>query len=964
MSFLAQLRQKQPDSHRGLRLCYALEVGENNGALELYLALSELQQGQLRDAGKPYRILRQHLQNLPPFMSAADLSPLSQLVEANTGWLLQEDGYIPLETSDELISTMVSTERCFIKMAQGHWQRLSLGEPVDAELTWLPTHAGVLELIWVMDRKLKVLWVDAERCYPLAYDASRGLLSRVKHKLSTAALDSVKRAPRVLPAVTVQGFLQQHQETWTALELPLPEQIEQQEFSAELTPVLRFVSRSKGETAGEIEDGVSLMFRVTGEPYCTCIPFGANSAVLDYWDGTAINRLARDEQLEAELYAKLLPYMDELESASSKGSWFTAKVEIWKKLLTEVRPKLEQQGVQFWIDSGFRHHYVVADQWQLEIGEADDQFLQLSLMLDLDGDRINLFDLLRQLQAFNRDQSGKETTLTLPDGRLLLLPAKRASGIMDELGDLLAKQGGVLQLPRSQVSRLEGLNQQLPESTQWRGAVEHLELSSSLHETPALLDKILEGVEAELRPYQWLGVCWLQHLKRHRVNGLLADDMGLGKTLQTLAHLSLERQHGELQNPALIVAPTSLLHNWLAEMKRFTPQLRVRIVHGAKRQQHWKQLKGYDVLITSYQLVVNDLARWQEQKLSWVILDEAHQIKNPRTQVSQALRHLESGHRLCLSGTPVQNHLGELWSLLDFLMPGCLGGYSDFKQYFQKPIEQEANEARMAQLQKRIAPFMLRRTKDQVAQDLPAKTEIYQHISFADDQQALYDEQKTTGQTELQKQLADTEHGGQRQILLLTALLKLRQVCCDPELLGVSNISSAKREHCIDMVEELVEEGRAILLFSQFTSMLDLLAEELEKLDIPYLKLTGQSRNRPELVEAFQRGDAPVFLISLKAGGVGLNLTRADTVIHYDPWWNIAAEQQATDRAHRIGQDKPVFVYKLIAENTIEEKIAQLQQHKAQISNHINYQAQISGEQFALKLEDLMALWQQETKLS
>lgn len=295
-------------------------------------------------------------------------------------------------------------------------------------------------------------------------------------------------------------------------------------------------------------------------------------------------------------------------------------------------------------------------------------------------------------------------------------------------------------------------------------------------------------------------------------------------------------------------------------------------------------------------------------------------------------------------------------------MPGCLGNLSDFRRYYQIPIEQEANEQRMAQLQQRIAPFMLRRTKDQVAKELPAKTEIYQHISLADDQQAFYDEQKNTGNSKLQKQLSDTGHSGQQQILLLTVLLKLRQVCCDPKLLGVSNISSAKREHCIEMIEELVEEKRAILLFSQFTSMLDLLAHDLDELGIKYLKLTGQSRNRQQLVEAFQRGDAPVFLISLKAGGLGLNLTRADTVIHYDPWWNMAAEQQATDRAHRIGQDKPVFVYKLITENTIEEKIAQLQKHKAQISHHINHQAQISGERFALKLEDLMDLWQQETK--
>jgi SNF2 family DNA or RNA helicase len=267
----------------------------------------------------------------------------------------------------------------------------------------------------------------------------------------------------------------------------------------------------------------------------------------------------------------------------------------------------------------------------------------------------------------------------------------------------------------------------------------------------------------------------------------------------------------------------------------------------------------------------------------------------------------------------------------------------------------------MTQLQARIAPFLLRRTKDQVATDLPAKTEICQYISLNQDQQDFYDAQKSAVKLALQEQLAEPGGGGQRQVLLLTALLKLRQICCDPKLLGAFDVSSAKRGHCIEMIEELVEEERAILLFSQFTSMLDLLAEDLDDLNIRYLKLTGQSRNRETLVEAFQRGDAPVFLISLKAGGVGLNLTRADTVIHYDPWWNQAVELQATDRAHRIGQDKPVFVYRLISENTIEERITELQRHKAQISGHIDHQAQISGQQFALRLEDLMVLWHQET---
>ncbi len=961
MSFLAQLRQKQPDVSSGLKLAYLLEVQEHNQVVKLRLALADMQQPQLLDGGKPYRIQRQHLQHPPPFLDTKDVQLLSTLVDTNEDWLQQEEGYITPHKGELLIPLLLQTQRTFICTPQSRWQNLRLGDSVEVQLEWQPNCAGAYQLQWCVESIDKLLLLDAHACYPVAYNRQQGVLGLTSHALDFAALDVLKEAHRALPAAEVDGFLDRHKERWRALGLPLPEAINLQTFSAKLTPVLRFTSTPNATSAGGFDDCISLMFRYVGTSYCICIPYGADQSALDYWDGVHVNRLTRDHSQEQALYQQLLPLLGHFRATDHVGTWAGEEALHWKQLLTESNIELERLGFKFWIEPGFSHHYVTADRWQVGIDEVDGGFLQLSLLLDLAGDKVNLFDLLRQLQTFNSNLSADRDVLTLPDGRLLLLPAEKSTGIVDELGDLLAKQGGELRLPRSQISRLEGLRRQLPDSTQWQGATTHLDLASSLHATPALLDQILEGVDAELRPYQWLGVCWLQHLKQHQASGLLADDMGLGKTLQTLAHLSLEQQQGDLKEPALIVVPTSLLHNWAAELKRFTPQLRFKIVHGPKRQREWGQLKKYDVLISSYQLIANDLAQWQAQKLSWIILDEAHQIKNPRTQVSQALRQLQSDYRICLSGTPVQNHLGELWSLLDFLMPGCLGSFSDFRKYYQKPIEQEANDGRMMQLQKRIAPFMLRRTKDQVASDLPAKTEIYQHISLNDDQQAFYDEQKNTGRVELQNQLSDSEHSGQQQILLLTALLKLRQTCCDPQLLGVTDISSAKREHCIEMVEELVEEGRSILLFSQFTSMLELLAQDLEKLGISYLKLTGQSRNRQQLVEAFQAGDAPVFLISLKAGGVGLNLTQADTVIHYDPWWNMAAEQQATDRAHRIGQDKPVFVYKLITENTIEEKIAQLQQHKAQLSQHINNQAQLSGEQFALKLEDLMALWQEET---
>jgi len=904
-------------------------------------------------ADKPYRIQRQHLQHPPPFLSQEDVRLLNILLAANPDWLQQTRGYLPAGEGEALIPMLLKTQRTYLITPQGRWQKLSLGNPVCVNLGWLPEHSGVYHLKWRTHGAWKLLVLDEDARYPVAYDATPGVLATTQHDLDPAALDALQQARRALTFDAIDAFLADYGDTWRALGLPLPVAPTPLARAVKLSPVLRFTSKSDPGARSGSEDCVVLNFRYTSEFYCTCIPFSAGPDMHDYWDGVHFNRLARNRVRETRFHQCLLPFMDQFETTAGQGVWCSQRDSYWQRLLTESRSELEREGFEFSFAPGFRRHFVVADRWQLKIDDGETGFLSINLLVETNGGIVNLFDLLGQLQALIRRQSGDDSVLTLADGRLLILPRQILISIMDELGDLLVNQAGTLRLPLSQISRLEGLRRHLPESTRQRGAVAHLEFAASLHQTPAMLGRILDGVEAELRSYQWLGVCWLQHLKRHRVNGLLADDMGLGKTLQILAHLSLEQQQGQLKVPALIVVPTSLLHNWAAEMRRFTPHLRYKILHGSGRRQWWGKLQDYDVLISSYPLIVNDLCHWQEQALSWIILDEAQQIKNSRTQVSQALRQIACEFRICLSGTPVQNHLGELWSLLDFLMPGCLGDYSEFRRYYQKPIEQEANQARMAQLQARIAPFLLRRTKDQVATDLPAKTEICQYIRLNQDQQDFYDAQKSAVKLALQEQLAEPGGGGQRQILLLTALLKLRQICCDPKLLGASDVSSAKRAHCIGMIEELVEEERAILLFSQFTSMLDLLAQDLDDLNIRYLKLTGQSRDRETLVEAFQRGDAPVFLISLKAGGVGLNLTRADTVIHYDPWWNPAVELQATDRAHRIGQDKPVFVYRLISENTIEERITELHRQKAQISQHINHQAQISGQQFALRLEDL-----------
>jgi SNF2 family DNA or RNA helicase len=456
---------------------------------------------------------------------------------------------------------------------------------------------------------------------------------------------------------------------------------------------------------------------------------------------------------------------------------------------------------------------------------------------------------------------------------------------------------------------------------------------------------IPKGLNATLRTYQHQGLNWLQFLREYQLNGILADDMGLGKTIQTLAHLLIEKQQGRLNKPVLIVAPTSVIFNWANEIEKFTPQLSYQVLHGSKRKKHFgclERLEGkeksenqVDIIITSYALITKDLEHYTEQKFYYLVLDEAHYIKNTKTKLYQAFLSLKAQHKLCLTGTPMENHLGEFWAQFNFLLPGFLGGQRQFTKLFRTPIEKHGELERKQLLNQRIKPFILRRTKDKISTELPSKTEIIQTLRIEGKQAELYESVRLAMDSRLKDIIADK--GLKRsQIEVLDALLKLRQVCNHPKLLslkGAKKINqSAKLDYLMETLPEQIAEGRKILIFSQFTSMLALIEDELVGASIDFVKLTGSTINRQVVVDKFQEGEVPVFLISLRAGGVGLNLTAADTVIHFDPWWNPAVENQATDRAYRIGQDKPVFVYKYIIENSIEEKIQKIQQNKAALA--------------------------------
>ncbi|WP_164871797.1 DEAD/DEAH box helicase [Solirhodobacter olei] len=444
------------------------------------------------------------------------------------------------------------------------------------------------------------------------------------------------------------------------------------------------------------------------------------------------------------------------------------------------------------------------------------------------------------------------------------------------------------------------------------------------------------GLKADLRGYQALGAAWMGSLIRAGFGGVLADDMGLGKTLQVLALLQARKEQGAAQGPALLVVPTSLLHGWQEQSARFTPELDLLILHGTRRGALLDRIGTADLVVTTYPLLGRDREVLSDIAWDLVIIDEAQTLKNPAAQMAKALRDIPARGRLALTGTPMENSLQDLWTLFDWVVPGLLGDRKTFQSVFRTPIEKQGDRVAQARLNRRLKPFLLRRTKEEVAAELPPRTEILDQVDLPKPQQALYETVRSVMDVRVREAVAARGLAAAR-ITILDALLKLRQVCCDPALVKTDAArtvkDSAKRARLRELLQELVAEGRRVLVFSQFVEMLELIAADLDALRIKHLMLTGQTTNRPEILRAFKEGAAPVFLLSLKAGGVGLTLTEADTVILYDPWWNPAVERQAMDRVHRIGQDKPVFVHRLVASATVEEKILQLQAKKQALAD-------------------------------
>ncbi len=652
----------------------------------------------------------------------------------------------------------------------------------------------------------------------------------------------------------------------------------------------------------------------------------------------------------------------------------------WSGRGPTVLADAQMAGFAIEIEAGFPISMEDIPEPSLELAPGTEVgWYRLSMGVDVDGKRVDLAPALAKLIAAQKDPEQWLQALPTVQHVLLSVPVPdrvKAAQIVRITGERVAAilkpvfewfhGGGVTEISGLQAALLPDL----PNDTVLYLGRDHpawLAMRAKLQSGAELLPiNAAPGFDATLRPYQNHGLAWLAHLHDLGMGGVLADDMGLGKTVQTLAHLhrlhtlppfalsapkgltsepsnpSPEAQGERKEKPArpsLIIAPTSVLSNWQREAERFAPTLKIYRHHGSERSSSAKAFVNADVVLTSYPLLQRDEKMLTDIEWNVVVFDEAQTLKNAKAKTYQSAQSLKAQQRIALTGTPMENHLGELWAIYNVLIPGLLGNLEGFNSIFRHPIEQRADSEQMKKLKARIRAFILRRGRDQVLNELPPKTEYTRWIELESVQADMYESLRTAIHEDIRK-VIDKKGLKQSTIHILDALLKLRQVCCDPRLVKLPGAAarslgagSAKLDWLSTHVPELMEEGRKVLIFSQFTSMLALIADMLNEQKIPFALLTGDTADRDTPIEQFQSGKVSVFLLSLKAGGVGLNLTAADTVIHYDPWWNPAVEAQATARAHRMGQDKPVIVTKLVAKGTLEERMLTMLARKRDLAS-------------------------------
>ena len=925
--------------------------------LAVDLALARLlKNGDFSDSITRQTLNNFYLGNSPRYFRSSDIEICQALLSSSRNGT----GHTPYQVkSESLWKSIVATGRAY-------WQNhnsppLTLGEPRPGQIEWvMPDSRGMRPVV-------KVEGAIALNSEPPVYiDAQASLIGEIGLSLPPHLAHRLLNAPAISPAYiakvgqTLSRFLPDHAELIP--KPPAPPTL----VDAPPVPVIRLMLAT---------ETINAYYRVppTDMPVAHLsfrygpvdVALGETRPLIETINGNRRYLAKRSPSQEKDFLSRLfdldLRFAREIHSLigpSHHQDLAFPDPFYWLSFLSRDVPSLQAQGFEVIIDSDFPYRLAKPSgdiETDFTEGQGIDWF-ELGLGVQVDGQKLDLAPMLANLvltdgldpeavRTLARD--GDDIYIPLDDGRHLALAAKRFLPVIIALHDLTMGGSAVGKNGRLQVSKAESALLSILEEQEgivFRGADNLRRMARSLNvaSTGGIAPVTLPNTfQATLRPYQEQGVAWLNLLRDVGLGGILADDMGLGKTVQILALLSLEKAQGRLDKPALIIAPTSLMTNWQSEARKFAPNLSLLLLHGAARRERFEEITSHDIVLTTYPLIARDQAVLLEQHWHMAILDEAQTIKNPNAATTRLIRDLKASHRFCLTGTPMENHLGELWSLMSFVNPGYLGDKSSFGRRWRTPIEKYADSDRSQLLARRVKPFMLRRTKQEVAGELPPKTEITESIILEDKQRDVYDSIRLSMHKKVRQAIA-AKGLAKSHIIILEALLKLRQVCCDPRLLKLASDHpppSAKLERLMEMVDELLAEGRKIIVFSQFTSMLALITERFAQANIAYSLLTGETKDRKTAIETFQNGLVSVFLISLKAGGVGLNLTAADTVILYDPWWNPAVEEQAIDRAYRIGQDKPVFVYRLVASQTIEEKMDDLKAKKRALADSLFDQA-------------------------
>jgi ERCC4-related helicase len=874
------------------------------------------------------------------------------------------------ERASNLLEDMVRTGKCFLDASV---DPLVAGPLITPEMRWRTTKVGTFKFELDVPGKLQ-LGIDL----PMYIDTATRECGRIELPVSAELIKSLRSAP----SLQLEGLVATHQKL-VALGvdsdqvLPHLAKVEITNNPPEFTLKIRRTELYSGSSTGRSPKpkpkipvaGLSAEY---GQTSINLAIDHKGAELVRQFDGNtgSIRIRSRQHELDAIFRLKDLGFvlgassLDQLTRVQRLGLEYTwvyapgvcpseAESDVaYFALIRDIVPSLTALGWKIEVEGGFR--FVPEDEveWDIETRSEGEEWFKVDLGISVGGKKYPLAPFLiaalnspayTNVTRLSEVPDDTKTMVSVGEGKLVEIPAWRIKPIIAVLYQLFGEPenwGQDFKVSRVRIMEFADLEAgALGAKFRWTEP-EHLRLLREKLKTFTKIASISppESLQGTLRNYQLEGVKWLNFLQEFGFGGILADDMGLGKTVQTITHILLEKESGRMKDPVLIVAPTSTLPNWSHELQKFAPELKVAYFHGVDRKTKIDKLASHEVVLTSYAILNRDREFLGLQQFHLVVLDEAQNVKNPATSVFKAATSLRATHRLCLSGTPIENNLEELWALFNFAMPGLFSTLAIFRKSFRTPIERDADSQVKQTLSARIKPFILRRTKEQVVTELPPKTEIIERVELEGAQRDLYETLRIAMNEKVRALLASKGLNRSR-IEILDALLKLRQVCCDPRLVKIpaarAVLESAKLTRLGGMLEELTAEGRRILVFSQFTSMLDLIEPMLKLQGLDWVRISGDTVDRDTPVKRFQSNQVPIFLISLRAGGTGLNLTAADVVIHYDPWWNPAVERQATDRAHRIGQDKSVFVYKLIAQQTVEEKILSLQERKSALAGAI-----------------------------